>query len=144
MLLATLLATAIIPAGDTFTCTPEAVYDGDGPIWCEEGPRIRLSGIAAREMDGECRRGHPCPSADPYTARDALVTLVGKPTGEIGRHGHVFVRGPAMQCVSTGSAGGSRTGAWCTSPIGGDLSCAMVQGGWAAMWPKYWKEHRCD
>ena len=34
---------AVIPAGQTFTCTPVAVWDGDGPIWCEEGPRIPAS-----------------------------------------------------------------------------------------------------
>ena len=50
------VATASVPlvkAGQTFTCTPTHVWDGDGPIWCEEGPRLRLAGIAAREMDGD-------------------------------------------------------------------------------------------
>ncbi len=42
----------IIPSGEIFTCTPTHVWDGDGPIWCEEGPRLRLAGIAARELDG--------------------------------------------------------------------------------------------
>jgi len=56
-------AAATAPAGETFTCTPTRVWDGDGPIWCAEGPRIRLSGIAAREMDGTCRPNHPCPRA---------------------------------------------------------------------------------
>ncbi|MFN4040018.1 MAG: thermonuclease family protein, partial [Erythrobacter sp.] len=74
-----LIALASIPAGQTFTCTPEAVWDGDGPVWCEEGPRIRLAGIAARELDGTCSPGHPCPDASAETARDALVRLVGKP-----------------------------------------------------------------
>jgi endonuclease YncB( thermonuclease family) len=49
------LAVTVVPAGQTFACTPVAVYDGDGPVWCAEGPRIRLAGIAAREMDGTCR-----------------------------------------------------------------------------------------
>jgi hypothetical protein len=34
---------------------------GDGPIWCAEGPKIRLSGIAAREIDESCRPGHHAP-----------------------------------------------------------------------------------
>jgi hypothetical protein len=52
-----LLATvSLIPAGQAFTCTPTRVWDGDGRIWCAEGPRSRLSGIAARETDGSCRR----------------------------------------------------------------------------------------
>lgn len=124
-----LAALMTVPAGQSFSCTPEAVWDGDGPVWCKEGPRIRLSGIAARELDGTCSHDHPCPDAGAIDARDALVALIGNPVG-IGRHGHVLVEGPAMRCISTGSAGGSRTGAWCVSPRGGDLSCAMIRGGW--------------
>ena len=138
-----ILFAAALAAGTTFTCTPTHVWDGDGPVWCEEGPRIRLSGIAAREMDGTCRPGHPCPDASPEAAKAALVDLIGKPEGE-SEYGHTLVRGPAMRCVSTGSAGGDRTGAWCVSPRGGDLSCAMVRGGWAARWARYWKDHQCD
>lgn len=133
---------AAVPAGETFACTPVAVWDGDGPIWCEEGPRIRLAGIAAREIDGSCSAGHPCPDASAIAARDALVRLVGEPTG-IGPHGHVTVRGPTMRCVSDGSGGGNRTAAWCTSPKGGDLSCAMVASKMAARWDRYWRGHVC-
>lgn len=138
-----LFAALVVPSGASFDCTPTAVWDGDGPVWCEEGPHIRLSGIAAREMDGSCSRGHPCPAADPIEARNAPVRLVGRPIGE-GRHGHVLVKGPTMQCVSTGSAGGNRTGAWCVSPKGGDISCAMVRSGYAARWDRYWGGHRCS
>ncbi len=46
-----------VSAGARFSCTPIKVYDGDGPIWCAEGLRVRLAGIAAREMSGECRPG---------------------------------------------------------------------------------------
>lgn len=142
-LLSLILAASAVPAGASFDCAPTAVWDGDGPVWCAEGPRIRLSGIAAREMDGTCSAGHPCPDTDPRLARDALVQLVGRPVGT-GEHGHVLVKGPTMRCVSTGSAGGNRTGAWCVSPKGGDISCAMVRGGYAARWDRYWKDHRCS
>lgn len=138
-----LLVSSIVPAGEAFTCTPQAVWDGDGPIWCEEGPRIRLSGVAAREMDGTCSAGHPCPAAGAIEARDALVNLVGEPVGT-GAHRHVLVRGPAMRCLSEGGAGGDRTAAWCMSPRGGDINCAMVKGGWAARWDRYWGGHRCS
>lgn len=133
---------SIVPAGDAFSCTPERVWDGDGPIWCEEGPRVRLAGVAAREIDETCSAGHPCPATSGQEARDALVRLVGRPIGE-SQQGHVLVEGPTMRCLSTGSAGGNRTGAWCVSPRGGDLSCAMVRGGFAARWERYWKGHRC-
>jgi endonuclease YncB( thermonuclease family) len=71
----------VIPAGQSFICTPTHVWDGDGPVWCKEGPRLRLAGIAARELDGSCSPGHPCPAASGDAARDALVTLLGTPTG---------------------------------------------------------------
>lgn len=142
MLSIVILAAAVVPAGQTFACTPTAVYDGDGPIWCAEGPRIRLSGIAAREMDGTCRPNQPCPKATPEQSRDALVRLLGKPVGRRST-GHVLVKGPTMQCRSEGDGVGKRTAAWCVSPIGGDLSCAMVRRGWALKWARYWRAHRC-
>ncbi|WP_083435878.1 hypothetical protein [Sphingopyxis sp. C-1] len=143
MMFTLLLAAAIVPAGQTFDCTPTAVWDGDGPIWCAEGPHIRLSGIATREMDGTCRPGHPCPAADPITARDHLVGLLGKASG-VRPTGHVIVVGPVMRCRSAGSAGGNRTAAFCTSPRSGDISCAMVRDGLAAKWDRYWRDHRCN
>ena len=137
-----LAAAAVVPAGQTFTCTPTRVWDGDGPIWCAEGPRIRLSGIAAREMDGTCRTNQPCPEVDPIASRDALAKRIGRSVG-FSREGHIIIQGPAISCLSEGSAGGNRTAAWCVSPISGDLSCAMVLGGWALRWEKYWKKKRC-
>lgn len=135
-------AAAIVPAGQSFECTPVRVWDGDGPIWCAEGPHVRLSGIAAREMDERCSANQPCPVASAIEARDALVRLVGRPTGK-SREGHVLVIGPTLNCRSVGSAGGTRTAAWCVSPVNGDLSCAMVKGGWVLRWERYWRGHRC-
>ena len=131
----------VVPAGQTFTCTPTHVWDGDGPIWCEEGPRLRLAGIAARELDGTCSSGHPCPRASAEDARDALVALLGNPVG-VSKHGHVLVVGPPLRCRSDGSAGGNRTASWCISPQSGDINCAMVNGGWALRWDRYWRDHR--
>lgn len=78
-----LLLTEIVARGAAFTCTPVAVWDGDGPIWCAEGPRIRLSGIAAREIDGSCSSGHPCPTSSGTAARDHLVGLLGGSRGRL-------------------------------------------------------------
>jgi len=132
----------VIPAGERFVCTPTAVYDGDGPVWCAEGPRLRLAGIAAREMDGTCRSNQPCPPVGAEVARDRLVALVGSPAG-IDETGHVLVSGPPLSCLSVGSAGGKRTAAWCTSPRVGDLSCAMVDSGTVLRWDRFWRGHRC-
>lgn len=61
--------------GERFACTVTKVHDGDGPIWCAEGPRIRLTAIAARELDETCSPGHPCPAASGASAQQALERL---------------------------------------------------------------------
>jgi endonuclease YncB( thermonuclease family) len=132
----------VVPSGEAFKCVPTRVWDGDGPVWCKEGPRIRLAGIAAREIDDSCRPNQPCPTASGSEARDALVKLIGAPTGR-SREGHILVKGLSMRCTSVGNGVGTRTAAWCVSPVGGDVSCAMVKGGWALRWDRYWKGHEC-
>lgn len=132
----------VVSAGVSFTCTPTRVWDGDGPVWCAEGPRVRLAGIAARELDGSCSRGHPCPDASARASRDHLAGLLGRTTGRASE-GHLLVTGPPLSCRSEGGAGGDRTGAWCISPVVGDLSCRMVADGFAARWERYWRGHRC-
>lgn len=136
------LAAAVVPAGSSFICTPVRVWDGDGPVWCAEGPHVRLSGVAAREMDGTCRVNQPCPKASALKARDTLVSLLGGPKGSVPT-GHIIVSGPKMRCLSQGSAGGTRTAAWCNFPSGRDLSCAMVATGTVLRWARYWKDHKC-
>jgi endonuclease YncB( thermonuclease family) len=132
----------IVGEGERFACTPEKVWDGDGAIHCAEGAKVRLAGIAAREMDGSCSPGHPCPDASGEAARDALAALLGRTTGS-NSAGHLLVEGPPLECLSEGSARGSRTAAWCTSPTAGDLSCAMVASGTVAKWERYWRGHSC-
>jgi endonuclease YncB( thermonuclease family) len=131
-----------VASGAAFACTPTKVWDGDGPIHCAEGPKVRLAGIAARETDGSCSPGHPCPDATAGAARDALAGLLGRTTGTTAT-GHVTIEGPALSCTSEGSAGGRRTAAWCVSPSAGDLSCAMVASGTAVKWDRYWRGHSC-
>lgn len=137
-----LLSTIVVPTGQAFSCTPDRVWDGDGPVWCAEGARVRLAGVAAREMDGSCRTGQPCPKASAEDARDTLVNLIGHPIGRA-PEGHILVSGPTMRCISEGGAGGNRTAAWCVSPKSGDLSCALLASGTVLRWDRYWGRHRC-
>ena len=123
----------IVPKGERFTCTATRVWDGDGPIWCDEGPRIRLARINAQELKGGCRPGAPCPRASGVAARDHLVQLLGGARGRT-RDGHILVARLRLACLSDGWGKGDRTAAWCS--IGGrDLSAMMVAGGFAARWP---------
>lgn len=114
----------IVPAGQTFICTASRVWDGDGPVWCREGPRLRLADIAAREHDGSCRPGQPCPRASGIAARDALVQLLGGARG-MTSDGHVLVHGPAMRCLSRGPDRYGRTVASCRT-AGGDLGTRLI------------------
>jgi endonuclease YncB( thermonuclease family) len=137
-----LASVQIVAAGLTFTCTPIAVWDGDGPIWCAEGPRVRIAGVAAHEMDGTCKANQPCPAVGAVDARNRLVALFGGPQGTL-PNGHIRVRAAPMACHSEGSAGGARTAAWCRSTAFGDLSCAVVRVGAAVKWVRYWRGHQC-
>ena len=108
------------PAG-RFSCQVIRVHDGDGPIWCAEGAKIRLTAIAARELDETCRPGHPCPAASGASARKAL---------------HRLAMGEALSCEATGTSYG-RVTAWCWRGDGVELNCAMVTSGHALRWARY-------
>lgn len=127
----------IIAAGTVFICTPIAVWDGDGPIWCEEGPRIRLHAIAARELDGSCRPRHPCPRRSGVSARDHLVSLLGGAAAPPWNTGHIPVRSAPLACRSFGSAGRNRTEARCSTTGNVDLGCQMVRDGFALEWNRF-------
>lgn len=121
--------TAVNPGPATnerFVCTVTKVHDGDGPIWCAEGPRIRLTAVAARELDETCSPGHPCPDASGASARQALERLA---------------LGETLQCEKTGTSY-NRVTAWCWRDDGVELNCAMVEGGWAARWDRYDPQNR--
>ena len=136
-------AVAVPQAEPLVTCTAVSVWDGDGPVACREGWKLRLHGVAAREIDGTCRPGHPCPSASGIAARDALGALLGTAAGTT-RDGHVLLRRPhPMRCTITGGSYGRLTG-WCRLADGRDLSCAMVASGTALRWARHWGAHRCD
>lgn len=92
----------IVAAGATFACTPVAVWDGDGPIWCAEGPRVRIAGMATREMEGSCSPSQPCPAVGAVEARHRLVRLFGGPKGTLPT-GYIKIRAAPMTCVSDGS-----------------------------------------
>ena len=89
-----------------------------------------------------CRPNQPCPGMGGIGARDVLVEVLGGATGKLPT-GHVRVAGPRLKCRSDGSAGGSRTAAWCTSFATGDLACNLLRRGSVVRWQRYWRQHRC-
>lgn len=117
---------ASMPSAADLRCTVTKVHDGDGPIWCAEGPKIRLTAIAARELDETCSIGHPCPEATGAAAQQELEDLA---------LGHV------LKCEPTGTSYG-RVTAWCWREDGVELNCAMVERGYALRWDKYDPQRR--
>lgn len=100
------------PSGPAIGCDRPRVIDGD-TLDCG-GVRVRLAHIDAPEMPGHCRPGRTCTPGDPFAARDRLVTLT---------------RGP-VSCEPIDTDAYGRTVARCATDAG-DLSCAMVEGGFA-------------
>lgn len=103
---------AVPGPGAAIACNSPYIIDGD-TLDCA-GRRIRLASIDAPEMPRHCRRGRVCVSGDPYAARAQL---------------HALTRG-AVRCQAVDTDVYGRTVARCQGPEG-DLSCAMVAGGFA-------------
>lgn len=105
---------------DVFECRVSSITDGD-TLRCSDGTRVRLNAVAARETDGTCSTGHPCPAASAQMATDKLADLAS---------GHI------LQCRQTGTTYG-RKAAICINEDNVEINCAMVQSGTALIWPEY-------
>ena len=75
LILAALAAGALL--GAPAKCPHPRVIDGDS-IACENGVRLRLSGIDAPEMPGHCSAGRICAPGDPVKSRDALAAAIAR------------------------------------------------------------------
>lgn len=105
---------------DQFFCNVASVTDGD-TLRCDDGTRVRLHAVAARERDESCSPGHPCPAASGAAATAMLRRLAG---------------GQGLQCTPTGTSY-NRVTAICSNEAGVEVNCAMVQSGTAVVWPRY-------
>lgn len=114
-------AQAAAPAYD-FACDVAYVNDGD-TLRCEDGTRVRIHAIAARESDNTCSPGHPCPTASADESKAALERLAGD----------------RITCIQTGTSY-KRVTAICHNVSGVEINCAMVQTGAAALWDKFNRE----
>lgn len=116
-----------VPSGTiargNLTCIVASVTDGD-TLRCRDGTRVRLHAIAARERDGSCSAGHPCPSATAQAATSELRRLAA---------------GRTLRCQSTGESY-DRITAICWTPEGEEINCAMVRSGVALIWDRFNRE----
>jgi endonuclease YncB( thermonuclease family) len=112
-----------IPAAPRFDCAVSYVHDGD-TLRCSDGTRIRLHAVAAREVDGSCSSGHPCPKASAAAATARLRQLADART---------------IQCEAI-STSYDRVTAVCWTPAGEEINCAMIESGVALVWDRFNRE----
>lgn len=106
-------------------CEVIAVHDGD-TLRCQDGRRIRIAGIEARELSGACHIAR-CAPATGQQARDVLWRLTYRQT---------------LACEAVG-ASYRRIVARCRVN-GVDVRCAMIRAGAAVDWPAYSKRYRLE
>lgn len=106
-----------------FACVVARITDGD-TLRCQDGARIRLHAVAARETDETCSPGHPCPAASAAAATRELQRLA---------------EGRTLSCAATGRSY-DRITAICWTPQGEEINCAMVRSGTTVVWPQFNRE----
>ena len=114
-----------------FVCEVVKVHDGDGPLWCANGIKVRVAGIQAPDFeDAEpCRTGraeYTCSNVAAERSRRIVERLVLR---------------RRLTCQPLGKSY-SRVVARCTLPDGRSLSCATIAAGAAIRWDRYWRRYR--
>lgn len=114
-----------------FTCEVIRVHDGDGPLWCASGEKVRVAGIQAPDFeDAEpCKSGRAEYVCSNIHARRSQVIVE-----RITLH-------RTLSCQPIGKSY-SRIVARCWFPDGRDLSCAIILAGGAVRWDRYWRRYR--
>lgn len=127
-----LLLIALATAG-TFPCTVTRVHDGDGPLWCSNGIKVRIAGVQAPDFESAepCHRHNA--SRTNYTCNDAAADRSRQIVERIVMH-------QTMNCQPTGMSY-RRVVARCTLTDGRSLSCAVIAAGAAVRWDRYWRRY---
>jgi len=130
---AMLFLMALATAG-TFPCTVTRIHDGDGPLWCSNGVKVRIAGVQAPDFESAepCRRGDA--SRANYTCDDAKAARSRQIVERIVLH-------QTMNCEPMGMSY-KRVVARCTLADGRSLSCAVIAAGAAVRWDRYWRQYR--
>jgi endonuclease YncB( thermonuclease family) len=113
-----------------FLCLVTHVHDGDGPLWCGNGIKVRVAGIQAPDFESAepCRLGkaaYVCSDVQAKRSRAIVQRLV---------------MGKTLTCQPVGKSY-ERVVARCTLPDGRSLSCAAIAAGAATRWDSYWRRY---
>jgi endonuclease YncB( thermonuclease family) len=121
-------------AAPPFTCEVVRVHDGDGPLWCRNGIKVRVAGIQAPDFESAepCHR-HNASRAN-YTCDNAAAERSQRIVERLVLH-------RSLTCQPMGKSY-KRVVARCTLPDGRSLSCATIAAGAAVRWDRYWRQYR--
>ena len=116
-----------------FTGEVVRVHDGDGPLWCRTGQKVRVAGIQAPDFKNAvpCRRAAVRRAA--YTCDDVAAERARLVVSRL-------TLGRRLTCQPVGTSY-SRIVARCTLPDGRSLSCAAIAAGAAVRWARYWRQY---
>ena len=122
-----------VAAAAAFPCVVVRVHDGDGPLWCRSGQKIRVAGIQAPDFESAepCRR--PAARRVAYTCDDRAAAGAQRIVSRL-------TLGKRLTCQPQGKSY-SRIVARCTLPDGRSLSCAAIAAGAAVRWDRYWRQY---
>ena len=117
-----------------FVCEVVKVHDGDGPLWCRSGQKVRVAGIQAPDFESAepCRR--PAARRATYTCDDAAAQRSQQIVSRLTLNQRLICQPMATSY--------KRVVARCTLPDGRSLSCATIAAGAAVRWDSYWRRYK--
>ncbi|MCC2978825.1 thermonuclease family protein [Sphingomonas sp. IC4-52] len=114
-----------------FVCQVVKVHDADGPLWCENGLKVRVAGVQAPDWQNAA----PCRQRKPGYVCDDAKARASKRIAER------LVLGRGINCRPADRSW-KRIVARCTLPDGRSLTCALIAAGAATRWDSYWRRYK--
>ena len=117
-----------------FTCVVVRIHDGDGPLWCANGIKVRIAGVQAPDYED----AEPCRRRDTSWANYTCDNAAANRSQQIVER---LVLRQIMTCQPVGMSY-ARVVARCKLADGRSLSCAVIAAGAATRWDRYWRQYR--
>jgi endonuclease YncB( thermonuclease family) len=114
-----------------FVCEVRHVHDGDGPLHCANGVKVRIAGVQSPDFENS----EPCQTGRPgYVCDDRLAAQARAITARLTLH-------KRLACDQRGRSW-ARTVMSCLLPDGQRLECAVIAAGAGVRWERYWRAYR--
>lgn len=116
-----------------FTCEVIKVHDGDGPLWCADGRKVRIAGIQAPDFTSATPCRDHRRNAGNYACNDQAAERSRRVVERLTLRKRLTCQ-PVDKSYS-------RVVARCTLPDGRSLFCATIAAGAAVRWSSYWRRY---